>query len=285
MFDPSPDPGGHKDSISREDGPTARVHDWSGVEFVEPGEVASEFPSESVEPLAVPGCTPAADAQAARRDRLRRAANASRQSLSNGLSRSGEAARRVWTAALGTARWQWAHIGARRRSVPVSAGSFVLGVAVGAAIVWGASRPSTTAAVVRTPPSQLVGPGHSDAHVSVTAPAAAVGSVGVGPQKRTPQISSAPPLSPAPPLTSSTRRVPFRGSLMVYSRPAGARVFLNGRGAGTTPLLLKNQRVGSGVVRLELNGYETWSSAVQVVTNTSTSVRADLRRTSDALER
>jgi hypothetical protein len=42
-------------------------------------------------------------------------------------------------------------------------------------------------------------------------------------------------------------------------------------------LVLKNQGVGSRAVRIELDGYEAWTSAVQVVTNTSTNVRAALK--------
>jgi hypothetical protein len=72
---------------------------------------------------------------------------------------------------------------------------------------------------------------------------------------------------------------------MVYSRPSGAHVFLNGRGAGTTPLALKNQSVGSRAVRIELDWYQAWTSAVQVVTNTSTNVRADLTPARESLER
>jgi hypothetical protein len=53
-------------------------------------------------------------------------------------------------------------------------------------------------------------------------------------------------------------------------------VFLNGRPAGTTPLVLRNLVVGSRAVRIELDGYDTWTSAAQVVTDASTSVRADL---------
>jgi hypothetical protein len=51
-----------------------------------------------------------------------------------------------------------------------------------------------------------------------------------------------------------------------------------------TPLVLKNQSVGSRAVRLELDGYEVWTSAVQVVTNMSTRVRADLKPARASLE-
>jgi hypothetical protein len=86
-----------------------------------------------------------------------------------------------------------------------------------------------------------------------------------------------PQASPAPPRSPSAGTTPFRGSLIVSSQPPGAYVSLNGSRAGTTPLVLKNQRVGSRAVRIELDGYEAWTSAVQVVTNTSTNVRAALK--------
>jgi hypothetical protein len=69
----------------------------------------------------------------------------------------------------------------------------------------------------------------------------------------------------------------FRGSLVVNSRPSGARVFLNGRSVGRTPLVLRNQPAGSRAVRVDLDGYEPWSSAVQVVADTETRLRAELR--------
>jgi hypothetical protein len=73
------------------------------------------------------------------------------------------------------------------------------------------------------------------------------------------------------------RRTPFRGSLVVNSRPPGARVFLNGRNVGQTPLVLRNQPAGSRAVRVALDGYEPWSSAVRVVADTETRLRAELK--------
>jgi len=76
--------------------------------------------------------------------------------------------------------------------------------------------------------------------------------------------------------SASARRL-FRGSLVVNSRPSGARVFLNGRNVGQTPLVLRNQTAGSRAVRVALDGYEPWSSAVQVVADTETQLRAELK--------
>lgn len=160
---------------------------------------------------------------------------------------------------------------ARRGSVfLVSVGSFAFGVATGAAVVWLSGPSASSAAAARTAAPQLVASEHpvEQVHtVALSVPASAA----VQPHGHPPQAS------PAPPRSRSTGTTSFRGSLIVSSQPSGAYVSLNGRRAGTTPLVLKNQRVGSRAVRIELEGYEAWTSAVQVVTNTSTNVRADLK--------
>ena len=63
----------------------------------------------------------------------------------------------------------------------------------------------------------------------------------------------------------------------VLDAATGARVFLNGRNVGQTPLVLRNQTAGSRAVRVALDGYEPWSSAVQVVADTETQLRAELK--------
>ncbi len=55
------------------------------------------------------------------------------------------------------------------------------------------------------------------------------------------------------------------GSLMVDSRPVGARVFVDGRLVGTTPLLLDTVSAGDHAVRLEIDGFSTWSTTTRVV--------------------
>jgi hypothetical protein len=53
-------------------------------------------------------------------------------------------------------------------------------------------------------------------------------------------------------------------------------VFINGRSVGRTPIVLANQPAGSRAVRLTLDGYESWSSAVRVVANQENVITADL---------
>jgi hypothetical protein len=73
------------------------------------------------------------------------------------------------------------------------------------------------------------------------------------------------------------RSEPFeRGSLQVDSRPRGARVFVDGRIVGTTPLLVPEVTSGSHAVRIDLSGYERWVTAVTVVPGTRQRVAASL---------
>ena len=51
---------------------------------------------------------------------------------------------------------------------------------------------------------------------------------------------------------------------------------MNGRRMGTTPLELQSLPVGSRAVRLTLDGYDTWSRAVEVVANRQTTIVASL---------
>jgi hypothetical protein len=55
------------------------------------------------------------------------------------------------------------------------------------------------------------------------------------------------------------------GSLAVDSLPPGARVFLDGRLVGTTPVVVDRITPGSHVVRLERTGYRRWSTSVDIV--------------------
>jgi len=82
----------------------------------------------------------------------------------------------------------------------------------------------------------------------------------------------------APVTTAAQRPAGFQGALVIDSEPSGARVFLNGAPAGSTPLILEGVPVGSRVVRVEADAYVPWSSAVRVVANEQTRVLATLRR-------
>lgn len=64
----------------------------------------------------------------------------------------------------------------------------------------------------------------------------------------------------APPAASDSTT----GSLMVDSRPAGARVFVDGKLMGTTPMLIDAVGTGDHAVRLELEGFDPWNTTVRV---------------------
>ncbi|MFB3854317.1 MAG: PEGA domain-containing protein [Vicinamibacterales bacterium] len=68
----------------------------------------------------------------------------------------------------------------------------------------------------------------------------------------------------------------FVGSMLVESRPSGARVVLDGQRVGTTPLSLPNVPAGSHVVRLELDGHLPWAASVRVAAGQRATVRGSL---------
>lgn len=83
---------------------------------------------------------------------------------------------------------------------------------------------------------------------------------------------------PATPASQSAPSQAPLGALVVESRPAGATVYFNNKPLGQTPLAVTDLPVGSGTVRLELAGYRSWSSTVQVTAGTRERVAASLER-------
>jgi hypothetical protein len=75
---------------------------------------------------------------------------------------------------------------------------------------------------------------------------------------------------------SSAGASSFRGTLALDSSPPGARVSIDGKAVGTTPVTVNGIAAGSRVVRIAADGYQPWSSAVRVVANQSTRVAAKL---------
>ena len=66
------------------------------------------------------------------------------------------------------------------------------------------------------------------------------------------------------------------GRLTVQSRPAGARVFVNDRLAGSTPVAIPGLPAGPATVRIEKDGYVPWTATVRVSAGEQTPVRASL---------
>ena len=82
---------------------------------------------------------------------------------------------------------------------------------------------------------------------------------------------------PAPPAAAPTT-ARATGALAVDSRPTGARVFLDGKPIGTTPLMVPSVAPGEHAIRLELDGYRPWTSSVRMVAAESNRVTASLER-------
>jgi hypothetical protein len=64
----------------------------------------------------------------------------------------------------------------------------------------------------------------------------------------------------------------------VLSRPSGATVYVDGRAAGQTPVVVERIAVGSRAVRIELAGHRRWSTTVEVGPGARTRVAASLER-------
>jgi PEGA domain/Sigma-54 interaction domain len=83
-----------------------------------------------------------------------------------------------------------------------------------------------------------------------------------------------------PPVVSSripaARRSSFLGTLALDSKPSGARVSINGKTVGVTPIVVRSLPAGSRVVRVTTEGYQPWSSAVRIVANQRNLVTATL---------
>lgn len=80
------------------------------------------------------------------------------------------------------------------------------------------------------------------------------------------------------PVPSTPATVGRAGLLFVESRPVNATVYVDGKLVGTTPMQMDGVDAGPHVVRLELAGYNTWSSAVRVPAGERLRVSASLER-------
>ena len=71
---------------------------------------------------------------------------------------------------------------------------------------------------------------------------------------------------------------PGAGSVFVDSRPRGARVFIDGRAVGVTPLTIPDVKVGDHAVRLELEDHRTWETTARVEAGVEKKVTGSLER-------
>jgi hypothetical protein len=68
------------------------------------------------------------------------------------------------------------------------------------------------------------------------------------------------------------------GGLSVESKPTGAKVFVDGRPVGTTPILLASVPAGLHTIRIVREGSRTWSKSFEVIANERNRVTASLER-------
>jgi hypothetical protein len=95
--------------------------------------------------------------------------------------------------------------------------------------------------------------------------------------KRPAAIAPAAARAPAP-LRQATPDLFTGTALSVDSRPGGARVFIDGRLVGMTPISVAQVGAGAHAIRLERDGYRRWSSSIRMVAGEPNRVTASLER-------
>jgi hypothetical protein len=80
----------------------------------------------------------------------------------------------------------------------------------------------------------------------------------------------------ATPPAEGTGSEKFTGTVFVDSRPQGAKVFIDGREYGTTPLRVPEVAIGSHVVRLELPDHRAWTNTIRVTAGQELKVTGSL---------
>jgi hypothetical protein len=82
---------------------------------------------------------------------------------------------------------------------------------------------------------------------------------------------------PAPPRPATPDTI-TETALSVDSRPGGARVFIDGKLVGTTPISVPQVGAGAHAIRLERDGYRRWSSSIRMVAGERNRVTASLEK-------
>jgi hypothetical protein len=93
-----------------------------------------------------------------------------------------------------------------------------------------------------------------------------------------PTQQRAPAASTESPEPARGRTGNYTGSIYVDSRPRGARVFVDGKAVGTTPISIPDVAIGSHVVRLELPDHRPWSAVTRVSAGKQERVTGSLER-------
>jgi serine/threonine protein kinase len=96
--------------------------------------------------------------------------------------------------------------------------------------------------------------------------------------RQAPAAGSRPTPRPAPAPEEPSSSTVYTGSIYVDSRPRGARVSIDGKAVGVTPLRISDVRIGSHVIRLELPDHRLWSSTTRVTAGQEQRVTGSLER-------
>jgi hypothetical protein len=89
---------------------------------------------------------------------------------------------------------------------------------------------------------------------------------------------SRPAASRPAPRAETSKPQSFTGSVYVDSRPRGARVLLDGKVIGTTPMRVSDIPVGSHIIKLQLDDHSDWTTSTRVVSGQETRVTGSLER-------
>lgn len=165
---------------------------------------------------------------------------------------------------------------------PLNAGVYMLSVRAkgyfraDTVIVLGAGTEPTLRMTLRPRPGTEVASGATEAPARASPPPARPSTS--PPRARRPLPETAVPARPSP-----VPQKPVYGTLYVTSTPSGATVRVDGAEKGRAPVSLSNVSPGSVRIGVSLEGYEDWTTEVEVAPNATRQVRATLQPRSGLL--
>jgi hypothetical protein len=129
---------------------------------------------------------------------------------------------------------------------------------------------------------RVVQPGFEVARETFSlSPAAATRAISVKlkPNARAPKpVGTTAPAAEAKPQAQAKAEKPGIGEIYVDSRPRGARVLVDGKEYGVTPLRVPSQTAGPHVVVLELADHASWTNTAKVTAGETARITGSLER-------